>query len=275
MTIIISLYFLTYYSIANRITSLDLNPDGETIATIDRYGMCLIASLNTNDCNLASAETFLPLGTWEHTLSSTIISLPLNNSGNLCRCRWSTNIGEPLLFVKYGERELNILDVEKKTLTFKDAIPIEQKEGVYAGIICAAFYWFLRLSNKPFVGLGHSSFWIDVCPTDGNLLASGGEDKNIKIFDRCESSIVKISTELHSSRPITFNFVKLCLSNIEEINCVRWHSSGTLLATASADSTAKVLDIKTEDVVYTGTTSDQSNFFFSFRIFFALRFMTR
>ena len=42
--------------------------------------------------------------------------------------------------MKYGERELNILDVEKKTLTFKDAIPIEQKEGVYAGIICAAFY---------------------------------------------------------------------------------------------------------------------------------------
>mgnify|MGYP000867377971 FL=1 len=31
-------------------------------------------------------------------------------------CRWSTNLGEPLLFVKYGWSELNIFDVEKKKL---------------------------------------------------------------------------------------------------------------------------------------------------------------
>ena len=33
------------------------------------------------------------------------------------RCRWSTNAGESLLFVKYNENTLNILDAEKKTFT--------------------------------------------------------------------------------------------------------------------------------------------------------------
>lgn len=32
---------------------------------------------------------------------------------------------------------------------------------------------------------------IDVCKKDGNLLATGGFDKNIKIYDRRESRIVK------------------------------------------------------------------------------------
>lgn len=42
------------------------------------------------------------------------------------------------------------------------------------------------------------------------------------------------------------------------INCVRWNPSGDMLASASSDKTAKVLDFKTGKVLYTGTTSDGS-----------------
>ena len=41
------------------------------------------------------------------------------------RCKWSTNTDEPLLFVKYDMRYLNILDVEKKTLALKDPIQMD------------------------------------------------------------------------------------------------------------------------------------------------------
>ena len=42
------------------------------------------------------------------------------------------------------------------------------------------------------------------------------------------------------------------------INCVRWNPSGDMLATASSDKTAKLLDFKTGKLLYTGTTSDGS-----------------
>mgnify|MGYP001012843301 CR=1 FL=1 len=45
----------------------------------------------------------------------------IDNDG---RSRWSTNTGEPLLFVKYDLSQLNILDVEKKALTLKHTIEL-------------------------------------------------------------------------------------------------------------------------------------------------------
>mgnify|MGYP003876923619 CR=1 FL=1 len=36
------------------------------------------------------------------------------------------------------------------------------------------------------------TWWIDVCRSDCNLLAAGGRDNNLKIYDRRESRIVKI-----------------------------------------------------------------------------------
>lgn len=43
----------------------------------------------------------------------------------LGRCRWSTNSDEPLLFVKYHDNLLDILDVEKKVLTLKSSIQLD------------------------------------------------------------------------------------------------------------------------------------------------------
>ena len=45
------------------------------------------------------------------------------------RCRWTTNADEPLLFVKYDINLLNILDVEKKTLTLKMAVKVTNRAG--------------------------------------------------------------------------------------------------------------------------------------------------
>ena len=33
----------------NCITSIDFNPNGETVCTIDRYGTCLVTAVNTNN----------------------------------------------------------------------------------------------------------------------------------------------------------------------------------------------------------------------------------
>ena len=41
--------------------------------------------------------------------------------------------------------------------------------------------------------------WIDVCQSNGNLLAAGGDDKNVKIFDKRESKIVRTFYGIHRS----------------------------------------------------------------------------
>ena len=55
------------------------------------------------------------------------------------RLRWSTNAGEPLLFMKYSGNKLNLLDVEKKALTLNEAISLDDrcKETL--------FYFFFHL----------------------------------------------------------------------------------------------------------------------------------
>ena len=55
-------------------------------------------------------------------------------------------------------------------------------------------------------------------------------------------------------------FKKLTLNycSLDWIYCVRWSPSGDKLASASNDKTAKLLDIKTGKVLYTGNTSNGS-----------------
>ena len=45
------------------------------------------------------------------------------------RCKWSSSTGELLLFVKYDDVLLNILDVEKKTLTLTFPIALQDKSN--------------------------------------------------------------------------------------------------------------------------------------------------
>ena len=97
--------------------------------------------------------------------------------------------------------------------------------------------------------------WIDVCQNDGNLLASGGNDNNIKIFDKRESKIIKTFDDIHSGNNLDV------LNFIPSAEFVRWSPSGDKLASASDDTTVKLLDFKTGKVLYTGNTSDGSKLF--------------
>ena len=52
------------------------------------------------------------------------------------RCRWSTLLDEPIIFVKYAFYLLNIIDTEKRALLLKDSFQIEEGEeypviGIY------------------------------------------------------------------------------------------------------------------------------------------------
>ena len=58
----------------------------------------------------------------------------------------------------------------------------------------------LRYILNDFLFIVYTTYWIDVCPTDSNLLVSGGTDKNIKIYDRRESKIVKTIDDIHSRK---------------------------------------------------------------------------
>ena len=52
------------------------------------------------------------------------------------RCRWSSNSGEPTVFIKYDLNKLNILDIEKKALILKSPVCLE----VFNGIIFSNLY---------------------------------------------------------------------------------------------------------------------------------------
>ena len=88
------------------------------------------------------------------------------------------------------------------------------------------------------------------------MLAAGGDDKNVKIFDKRESKIVQTYDDIHIGNIFLFNkyfwFYSLFL---DSINCVRWSPSGDMIASASADSTVQLLDFNTGKKLY---TSDES-----------------
>lgn len=97
------------------------------------------------------------------------------------------------------------------------------------------------------------TFWIDVCQSNGNLLASGGSSET-RIFDKRKSKIVNTFKDIHASkRQLNLIFITLP----ERINCVRWSPNGDMLASASHDTKVKLLDVKTGKVLYTGKTSDE------------------
>ena len=67
---------------------------------------------------------------------------------SLARCRWSSNPDEPLLYVKYDERFLNILDVEKKALILKSPVEIESEEGRHNSVLFLLFLFFFQLVKE-------------------------------------------------------------------------------------------------------------------------------
>ena len=94
------------------------------------------------------------------------------------------------------------------------------------------------------------------------MLAAGGSDKNVKIFDKRVSKIVQTFDGIHTRNIFLFNksFLTSNCYYIGPLNCVRWSPSGDMLVRTSDDKTVALLDFKTGKKLYTGKTSDGSNF---------------
>lgn len=111
-----------------------------------------------------------------------------------------------------------------------------------------------RFDAKP------DTYWIDVCPNNGNLVAVIGHYKNVKILDKRESKVVKVilgcpSCKIHS---ILWTLI-LILVNY----CVRWSPNGDMLATAGpCTETVKLFDFKTEKELDYKKKQTTSNFYF-------------
>ena len=65
------------------------------------------------------------------------------------RCRWSTLSGEPLLFIKYDDGKLNIIDTEKKGLILKDSVQLKGSElrSTHIHLYCFS-YTLINFSTK-------------------------------------------------------------------------------------------------------------------------------
>lgn len=119
------------------------------------------------------------------------------------------------------------------------------------------------MTLNSFKEIAAQTFWIDVNPINGNLIATCGTDKNIKIYDRRESKIVKTFQESHTGKGaaiwlnITANYSTVNI--LDFVNCVRWDSIGEMLASAADDKTVKLWDFKTEDPTFTRMTPDGGN----------------
>lgn len=111
-------------------------------------------------------------------------------------CRWSTNTGESVLYVKYDLKLLNVLDAEKKILTLKSPIQFEEQ----GGYLQKKFNFTLQTFNFLLVCTNS----IDVCPSHGNVLAAGGTDRSIKFYDRRTSKIVLTYEKVHDRKIFSF-----------------------------------------------------------------------
>ena len=113
----------------------------------------------------------------------------------------------------------------------------------------------------PHLSLLGWAYWIDVYQCDGNLLTAGGDNKNVKIFDKRKSKFVQTFDGIHEGN-IFFN-KSLLTSNcylIGSVRCIRWSPSGDMIASTSRDQTVALLDLKTGKKLFTGKTSDGSKF---------------
>lgn len=97
-------------------------------------------------------------------------------------------MADSLLFIKYDHYLLNLFDVERNQKELR--LPLRLDAGI-----------LLKRSIYSKIGVLfqiEQTKWIDACPSNNNLLAAAGLDKNVKIIDRRESKIVKAIDSIHT-----------------------------------------------------------------------------
>ncbi len=105
------------------------------------------------------------------------------------RCRWSTIIGDPTIFIESDNNKLNILDTEKGELLLKDPLELNSSKACTYSLV----------GNIPETGI---IFLLDIrsidCHPEGNLLAVAGWGRTIRVYDHRAGKIVKDLSE-HAS----------------------------------------------------------------------------
>lgn len=112
---------------------------------------------------------------------------------------------------------------------------------------------------------------------DGNLLVTCGNHRSVKVYNKRQSNIVKTFDNIHDGKIYNFYCEELfatafvcrfcealiisdhliILKSIQAFMlCVRWNPMGNMLASASTDGTAKLLDFRTEKVLHTVTNKE-------------------
>ena len=135
-TLICSLiHSLPTFSVGS-IISIDFDPNGKSTATVDNKGRCLISDIDTghycfhlDNGNRGGKFIWSSKELFATSLLMTTFSILLKFEyllDDYARCRWSSSSGNPLLYIKYDEKYLNALDVEKKTLTLKNPVELER-----------------------------------------------------------------------------------------------------------------------------------------------------
>ena len=161
---------------------LDFSPDGELVATIADHGGCILSNLDTN-------KTIA-----EHRPSIRLSILFSSVLYNVCFSRtksvqmeleywWADLICQIRLHIPPAHRRWKRSSHHQPSCTWKRRF-----------INC---FFFERLLLFLFYFLGFT-YWIQPCPSNGNLLVTGGTDQNIKIFDRREAKVVRIFYGIHT-----------------------------------------------------------------------------
>ena len=178
------------------------------------------------------------------------------------RCRWSTSPGEPLLFLKYNASKLIILDAEKQVSILKEPIMLSRSNECpffndllgenSLGFVLSYIYplLFAHLTNlylSPVV----PTYWIDVCPVDGNLLATS-QNGYVKLFDNWVAEVVRTIYYHQGKISLVCLFF---LSNYRTCKLCTLEWNGDMIASASVAGTAQLLDLKSGKIIYTGKTS--------------------
>ena len=109
----------------NVITGLDFHPSGEIVATIDRYGVCLISDINTVTYQFHLGMEWSIRGNDNQTIFIKFSESKFCFVDDGGRCRWSSNGSEPILYVKYDRNKLNMMDAEKKTLILANPLQLD------------------------------------------------------------------------------------------------------------------------------------------------------
>lgn len=142
--------------------------------------------------------------------------------GALNKCRWISKVSDSLLFVKYGRNFLNMLDVNQNTLELKSPIKL-QEEGKFESFDISIFpmisFFHFELITYYQLPIGWTN-WIDVCPSNNNLLATAGSDLNVKIYDRRESKIVKTIDANHTGTIILIYLTKILLLSFSQMRSI-------------------------------------------------------